>query len=56
MRKLIETTRDLVQDDEGATLVEYAILVALLSAVAIGIIITLGEEIVAMYSGLQGAF
>ncbi|MDW7711814.1 MAG: Flp family type IVb pilin [Deferrisomatales bacterium] len=45
MRKLIEKMKSLVRDDEGATMVEYAILVALLSVVAIVIIQTLGNTI-----------
>jgi pilus assembly protein Flp/PilA len=34
-----------IKDESGATLVEYAIIVALLSVAAIGIIFTLGGQI-----------
>lgn len=45
MRKLIEKMKSLVRDDEGATMVEYAILVALISVAAITIITVVGGQV-----------
>jgi len=39
------TTRLAVRDDEGATAVEYGLLVALIAAVIVGIVVTLGGQI-----------
>jgi pilus assembly protein Flp/PilA len=41
--------------EEGASLVEYALLVALIAVVAIAGIRTLGTNINAQYSGLAGS-
>jgi pilus assembly protein Flp/PilA len=41
MKKLI----NFFKDEEGATMVEYGIMVALIAAVAIGIITTLGGQV-----------
>ncbi len=52
MTKLIarlQTLRAIRRDDEGATAVEYGLLVALIAAVIVGVVTTLGTEI-------QGAF
>jgi pilus assembly protein Flp/PilA len=35
----------LFKDDEGATMVEYAIMIALIAIVSIGIITTLGQTV-----------
>lgn len=35
----------LVRDEEGATMVEYGIMVALIAAVCIGIVTTLGQNV-----------
>ena len=40
-----ELVRSMATDQEGATLVEYGILVALIAAVCIGIITTIGGQI-----------
>lgn len=50
MKSLI--TRFLKEED-GATMVEYAILVALISVVAIGIIYTLGTEVKSTFSDVN---
>jgi pilus assembly protein Flp/PilA len=52
MTKLIarlQTLRAIRRDDEGATAVEYGLLVALIAAVIVGVVTLLGAEI-------QGAF
>lgn len=45
MEKLIDKVKNLTRDEDGATLVEYAILAALLSIAAIAIIVTVGKQI-----------
>ena len=45
MRKLIEKAKSLVRDDEGATMVEYAIMVALIAIVALLAVQTLGGKV-----------
>lgn len=40
---------NVLRDDEGATLVEYGLLVALVAAVCVGVVSTMGTKI-------QGAF
>jgi pilus assembly protein Flp/PilA len=52
MTKLIarlQTLRAVRRDDEGATAVEYGLLVALIAAIIVGVVTILGTEI-------QGAF
>ncbi len=46
LRNLINVLRD----DEGATLVEYGLLVALIAAVCIGVVTTLGTSISTKFS------
>jgi pilus assembly protein Flp/PilA len=41
------------QEESGATLVEYAIIVALISVAAIGIIATLGNTISNVFTDIQ---
>ena len=45
-------TRD---DDRGATMVEYGLLVALISVVAIAFIITIGDEVATAFSDVADA-
>lgn len=45
MSKLSELTRKFVADEEGATAVEYGVLVALIIAACVAIIATLGSQI-----------
>lgn len=49
MRKLIEKTKSLVRDDEGATMVEYGLLVALISIAAIAAIVLIGPKLLAAF-------
>ena len=49
LRNLINVLRD----DEGATLVEYGLLVALIAAVCIGVVTTLGTSISTKFSNVS---
>ena len=42
---MINTLHRLIRDEEGATMVEYGIMVALIAAVSIGIIAGLGTQV-----------
>jgi pilus assembly protein Flp/PilA len=44
------------QDEEGATAVEYGLLVALVAAVIIGTVATLGTDLMAAYNSVVGTF
>lgn len=49
----MDVIRRLLRDESGATMVEYAILVALLSIAAIVIIFAVGAQLDAAYSRVQ---
>jgi pilus assembly protein Flp/PilA len=49
MERLTKAVRRFAADEEGAALVEYGILVALIAVVAIVVIATLGESIKAKF-------
>ena len=56
MRTLMRTTREFLRQDSGATMVEYAIMVALIAAVAILIIKSVGEKTNNGFSTVNSAF
>lgn len=45
MSTLARITRNFVRDDSGATMVEYGVMVALIAAVCIAIISSLGTKV-----------
>ena len=45
----------LLSDDEGATMVEYGIMVALIAAVCILVVTTLGTKVQSTFSGVNTA-
>lgn len=53
---MIATVRAMIQDDSGATMVEYSILVLLIAAVSIGVITTLGQSTRGLFQTLNGKF
>jgi len=42
-----------LQDETGASAVEYGLLASLIAAVIAGVVATLGEEVVALFESLQ---
>jgi pilus assembly protein Flp/PilA len=40
----------IVREDEGATMVEYGLMVALIAAVCVGIVTTLGTDLLAEFT------
>ncbi len=49
MKKIINITKKIARDEEGAVLVEYALLVALIALACIAAITLLGNEIAALF-------
>ncbi len=52
---MIKALRSMLRDDAGATMVEYGILVALIAAVCIVIITTLGGQVKSAFTGVSSA-
>lgn len=53
---LIQAIRDVLADDEGATMVEYAIMVSLIAAVCIAVVTTLGQNVSNEFSTVNTSF
>jgi pilus assembly protein Flp/PilA len=49
---VLSTLKTVLVDEDGATLVEYALVVALIAAVAIGVITTLGTNIKTLFTNV----
>lgn len=47
---MISKFSSMLRDDEGATMVEYGVIVALIAAVCIGIIVVLGGQVSAAFN------
>jgi pilus assembly protein Flp/PilA len=52
--KLLAASRKFAQAEEGASLVEYGLLLALIAVVCIGAVSALGKSISGMLGGLAG--
>lgn len=55
MSKLINRFRRLSKDDSGASLIEYSILIGLITVAVIAIISGVGEWVVSQWSGLSNS-
>ena len=55
MKKLAGSFRSFLTDEDGATMVEYGMMVALIAAVCIGIVTTLGTSIQGVFSAVNTA-
>jgi pilus assembly protein Flp/PilA len=53
MRRILLSAKKLIRREEGASLVEYGLLLALIAVVCIGAISTLGTSIKGMFTGLS---
>ena len=51
----MKTLMSLLRDDEGATMVEYGIMVALIAAVCIVLVMTLGQSVSNSFSSVNSA-
>ncbi|HWG34309.1 MAG TPA: Flp family type IVb pilin [Gemmatimonadaceae bacterium] len=54
MKKLTGSFRSFLTDEDGATMVEYGMMVALIAAVCVGIVATLGTQIQAAFNTVSG--
>lgn len=54
MRKLIAVAKGFMQDDSGATMVEYSLMVALIAAVCVVAVTTLGTALSAQFTTVAG--
>jgi pilus assembly protein Flp/PilA len=52
---MFTTLKSLVRDEEGATMVEYGLLVALIAVVAIVGVKTLGQNIQTLFTNVAGS-
>lgn len=50
---MISKFSSMLRDDEGATMVEYGVIVALIAAVCIAIIVTLGGQVNAAFQAVS---
>jgi pilus assembly protein Flp/PilA len=55
MTKLIAAAKSFVAGEEGATMVEYGLMVALIAAVCIAVVTTLGTNIQAKFQSVSDA-
>lgn len=51
----MNTLRNLLRDDEGATMVEYGIMVALIAAICIAVVATLGQNVSNAFSTVNAS-
>ena len=55
MKKLSTAVRNFIREDDGAALVEYAILVALIAVVAIFFVTSMGTKVSQKFSAIDKA-
>ena len=55
MKKLTTAVSSFIRDEDGAALVEYAILVALIAVVAIFFVTSLGTKVSQKFSSIAGS-
>ncbi|WP_428561676.1 MAG: Flp family type IVb pilin [Solidesulfovibrio sp. DCME] len=51
---MLRTITNFVRDEEGATAVEYGLMAALIAAVIIGAVTTLGSNLSTLFTNLAG--
>ena len=56
MRSVITVVRKLVRDEEGAALVEYGLLIALIAVICVIVIATLGNTVSAKFSEMNAIY
>jgi pilus assembly protein Flp/PilA len=52
MAKFMTAAKQFVGGEEGATMVEYGLMIALIAAVCIGVVTTLGTNLQTKFSGV----
>ena len=53
--RIVQAARTFVCGDDGATMVEYGMMVALIAAVCVGIVTTLGTQILGAFTTVSNA-
>ena len=51
---MLRTITNFIQDEEGATAVEYGLMAALIAAVIIGVVTTLGTNLSTVFNTIAG--
>ncbi|HEX4014339.1 MAG TPA: Flp family type IVb pilin [Candidatus Cybelea sp.] len=52
---MVSTFTSMIRDEEGATMVEYGLLVALIAMVALAAVTTLGKNLSSVYNTVAGS-
>lgn len=55
MKKLILEVKKFVADEDGVTAIEYGLLAALIGTVIVGVVTTLGENLVTVFTTIANA-
>jgi len=53
---LMQSLRNVLADESGATMVEYAIVVSLVAAVCVTVVTTLGQKVSNQFSTVNASF
>ena len=53
MRKLLNTVQSFCKDEEGAALVEYAVILGIILAVTVAVMSSIGSSANTIFTGLQ---
>jgi len=51
---MVNSLTSMIRDEDGATMVEYGLLVALIALVALGAVTTLGKNLSGLFSSVAG--
>jgi len=52
---MLHTFTSMIRDEDGATMVEYGLLVALIALVALGAVATLGTNLSGLFNSVAGS-
>jgi pilus assembly protein Flp/PilA len=52
---MIKTLRNLMKDESGATMIEYGLIAALISVAAVGILGTVGGNLITTFTNVSAA-
>ncbi|HKU81125.1 MAG TPA: Flp family type IVb pilin [Candidatus Tumulicola sp.] len=52
---MIKTLKTMIRDEEGATMVEYGLMLALIAVVCIGVISTLGTNLSTLFNNVASS-
>ncbi|MBC8746951.1 pilus assembly protein Flp/PilA [Paraburkholderia sp. WC7.3g] len=55
MKSIVNITKQFIRDEEGATAVEYGMMVALIAAVIVVTVTTLGTQVEAAFTKISNA-